>query len=127
MRRMPSKSSFFSRHARLILLVVVFFVALTGWAARLALQGMKNDVKDWLPADFVETAELDWFRRHFLGEQFVVVSWPGCYGGPTDTRFQLFMGKLQGESPPSAAQTGTDRDRPQLARCEHPRRHWRAR
>ncbi|MEK6248085.1 MAG: MMPL family transporter, partial [Planctomycetales bacterium] len=39
----------------------------------------KNDVKAWLPAGFEETRELDWFREQFLGgEQFVVISWPGC-------------------------------------------------
>ncbi|MBW3597000.1 MAG: MMPL family transporter, partial [Planctomycetes bacterium] len=35
----------------------------------------------WLPEGFTETAELAWFREHFVGEQFVLVSWPGCTAG----------------------------------------------
>ena len=44
-----------------------------------------NNVKDWLPAGFDETAEHTWFQKHFPLEQFVLVSWrgrdasdPGC-------------------------------------------------
>ena len=69
------KRPFFARHALLVLMAIFFMAPFALRGARMALQYMKNDVKDWLPSDFAETAELDWFRDHFLGEQFVVVSW----------------------------------------------------
>ena len=97
---MTDRSTFFGRHALLVLVVVFFFVPFALRGARLAVQNMKNDVKDWLPADFPETAELEWFGQHFLGEQFIVISWEGCGVGGTDERFKLFLAKLQPEVPP---------------------------
>ncbi len=67
----------------------------------MAVQRMKNDVKDWLPSDFAETRELDWFRERFLGEQFVVVSWEGCTGRTDDESFMTFIDKIFPEVPPS--------------------------
>src|SRR5262249_21663040 len=64
----------------LILMAVFFCIPFTLRAARLSLESMKNDVKDWLPSTFGETADLEWFREHFMGEQFILVSWPGCTG-----------------------------------------------
>ncbi len=96
-----SKYLFFGRHALLVLMVIFFLLPFAFRGARLALQGMKNDVRDWLPADFPETAELDWFRQHFLGEQFIVVSWDGCHGDADDERFKLFLAKLSADTPPS--------------------------
>jgi predicted RND superfamily exporter protein len=96
------KPTFFARRALLILVVVFFFVPFALRGARMAVQGMKNDVKDWLPKDFVETAELDWFRKHFVSEQFVVVSWDGCTGDAADERYRMFVAKLMPETAPSA-------------------------
>ncbi|HZL87912.1 MAG TPA: MMPL family transporter, partial [Pirellulaceae bacterium] len=98
---MSAKPTFFARRAVLILVVVFFLVPFALRGARLAIQGMKNDVKDWLPKDFPETADLDWFREHFVSEQFVIVSWDGCYGGKDDDRYNLFLAKLEPEIPPS--------------------------
>ena len=81
--------------ALVILLLVFFFVPPQFRGARLAVRGMKNDVRDWLPSSFHETRELEWFRDHFLGEQFVVVSWPGC--SADDPRFWLLVEKLKAE------------------------------
>jgi uncharacterized protein len=67
--------------------------------ARIAVQRMRNDVKDWLPDDFPETAELEWFGQHFLGEQFIVISWDGCGVGGADERLKLFLAKLRPEQP----------------------------
>ncbi len=94
------RSTFFGRRSLLILVVVFFLVPFALRGARIAVQHMRNDVKDWLPADFPETAELDWFRQHFLGEQFVVISWDGCGVGGTDERLKLFLAKLRPEQPP---------------------------
>ncbi|WP_254508892.1 efflux RND transporter permease subunit [Anatilimnocola floriformis] len=98
---MTEKPTFFSRRAIIVLMVVFFLVPFFLRGARLGIQGMKNDVRDWLPKDFEETKELAWFRQHFLGEQFVVLSWQGCVGDETDERYKLFLAKLQPETPPS--------------------------
>ena len=95
------RPTFFARRSLFILVVVFFFVPFALRGARMAMQGMKNDVKDWLPKDLQETQDLDEFRRYFLSEQFVLVSWDGCYGDENDERFQLFIAKLTPETPPS--------------------------
>ena len=103
--RLGGYEATFLRTSRLLVLMAIFFLApfaLRG--ARMALQSMKNDVKDWLPSDFKETAELDWFRDHFLGEQFVVVSWEGCTGRSDDESFMTLVDKLFPEVPPSIVQ-----------------------
>src|SRR6478672_11556523 len=97
------RPTFFARRAILILVVVFFFVPFALRGARMAVQGMKNDVKDWLPKEFEETKDLDEFRRYFLSEQFVLVSWDGCYGGAEDERYKMFLAKLMPETPPSIA------------------------
>lgn len=93
--------TFFARRALVILVVVFFFVPFALRGARMALSGMKNDVKDWLPHDLDETRDLEEFRRYFLSEQFVLVSWDGCYGDETDERYKLFLAKLVPQVPPS--------------------------
>lgn len=95
------KPTFFARRAILILVIVFFFVPFALRGARMAVQGMKNDVKDWLPKEFAETRDLDEFRQYFLGEQFVIVSWNGCYGDEQDERYKMFLAKLTPEAPPS--------------------------
>src|SRR5438552_15351326 len=95
------RPTFFARRAILILVVVFFFVPFALRGARMAVQGMKNDVKDWLPKEFEETKDLDEFRRYFLSEQFVLVSWDGCYGDDGDERFKMFLAKLTPETPPT--------------------------
>ena len=86
------KLSFFTRRAFLILLAAVFLLPIALRGARIALENNKNDVKDWLPDGFQETAELDWFRKYFLGEQFVVISWEGCT--LDDPRVEMLARKL---------------------------------
>jgi predicted RND superfamily exporter protein len=95
------KPTFFARYAILILVIVFFLVPFALRGARMAIQGMKNDVKDWLPKEFAETRDLDDFRKYFLSEQFVLVSWDGCHGDETDERFRLFVAKLTPEVAPS--------------------------
>jgi predicted RND superfamily exporter protein len=113
---MTAKPTFFGRYAILVLVIVFFFVPFALRGARMAVQGMKNDVRDWLPKGFRETTDLNWFRQHFLSEQFVVVSWEGCTGDENDQRFQLFLAKLQPEISPSrlAAQQAKQKETEQL-------------
>ncbi len=91
-RRSPLRASY----AMLILLAFFFLLPSAFRGARLSLDKKKNDVKDWLPSDFPETAELTWFARHFAGESFVVATWPGCTSG--DQRLKLLTQKLRHES-----------------------------
>jgi predicted RND superfamily exporter protein len=72
------KPAFFHKYAFPVLLLAIFLFPIVMRGARIALENNKNDVKAWLPDSFEETRELDWFRKQFLGEQFVVISWPGC-------------------------------------------------
>jgi len=92
------RSTFFSRHALAILCLVFFLIPFGLRGARLSLSRMKNDVKDWLPEDFKETAELKWFARHFAGERFVVATWPGCT--ENDPRFDRMLRRLEEECEP---------------------------
>ncbi len=100
---MSAKTPFFSRRIKLfgnvavlILCCIFFFVPFVFRGARLGLRDMRNDVSDWLPSDFPETKELDWFRDNFLGGQFVVVSWDGC--NTDDQRYKAMIAKLQGDT-----------------------------
>ncbi len=67
----------------------------------MASREMRNDVKDWLPDSFVETAELEEFRRHFNAEAFVMLSWDDCNGSLDDKRFKSFVDQFFAELPPS--------------------------
>ena len=61
--------------------VLVSFAAIFGWVAYGANEALKtntNDVRDWLPAQLEETQRLIEFSQLFGGEEFVMVSWPGC-------------------------------------------------
>ena len=91
-RRSPLRITY----ALLILTVFFFFMPTAFRAARLSLGKKENNVKDWLPSDFPETAELEWFAKHFAGESFVAATWPGCVSG--DQRLKLFEQKLLHES-----------------------------
>ena len=82
-------------YALLILIVIFFLIPSAFRAARLSVQRKENDVKDWLPSDFAETAELEWFADHFVGESFVLATWDGCVSG--DQRLRLFAQKLRHE------------------------------
>ncbi len=91
-RRSPLRASY----AMLILLAFFFLLPSAFRGARLSLDKKENDVKDWLPSDFPETAELNWFAGHFAGESFVLATWPGCTSG--DQRLKLLTQKLRHES-----------------------------
>ena len=89
-------------YALLILVVFFFFLPWEFRAARLSLSQKQNNVQDWLPDDFPETAELDWFSQHFAGESFVLATWDGCTAD--DQRLKLFEQKLLHECEGSVPQ-----------------------
>ena len=91
-------------YALLVLMVIFFFMPSAFRAARLSLEKKENNVKDWLPSDFPETAELEWFADHFVGESFVLATWDGCVSG--DQRLRLFEQKLRHESETFDATSG---------------------
>jgi predicted RND superfamily exporter protein len=66
------------RRARWILAVLLLSVPLTVFLVTEAIRSNVNDVRDWLPAHYPETAQYQWFRERFGSEDFVVASWPGC-------------------------------------------------
>ena len=77
-RQKTKTRPWFSRWSGWILLV--FAIAAPGllYGAFQAVRSNENQVSDWLPASFNETAELAWYKKNFEGDQFVVVSWDGC-------------------------------------------------
>lgn len=81
--------------ALVVLFAFFFLMPFAFRSARLSLNKKKNDIKDWLPSDFVETAELEWFADHFAGESFVIATWPGC--NEDDQRLKLLESKLRHE------------------------------
>ena len=82
-------------NALLVLMVVCFLVPFALRGSRTAMENMQNDVKNWLPSDYPETQELNWFGKHFMGEQFIVVTWEGC--NESDESYQLLIEKLRNE------------------------------
>ncbi len=80
----------------MILCVVFFLIPFGLRGARMSLERMENNVKDWLPSSFEETQELTWFAKYFVGEQsFVLLTWEGCT--EKDESYKLFVEKLRGE------------------------------
>ena len=93
--------SFFSRRSFLIVCLLVFTLPLIWRGTRQTLQSNTNNVKDWLPQAFDETAEHTWFQTHFPHEQFVLISWEGCT--LHDQRLELLAKKLVPDQPEGSA------------------------
>jgi len=74
----PVNRTFFERYSVLILAVTLLCIPLILMGSRRALRSNRNDVREWLPSHFPQTAVHRWFREHFPHEQFVVVSWEDC-------------------------------------------------
>lgn len=92
------RTSFYERNSFKILLIAALCYGPTVIGAFRALRSNKNDVAQWLPAQYEETATFKWFRQHFAGEQFILVSWDGCT--LDDQRLRLMEAKL---APPKPA------------------------
>ncbi|MHB8973907.1 MAG: efflux RND transporter permease subunit [Pirellulaceae bacterium] len=105
--------TFFGRYAIPILILVGGLAPFIVYSAGRTVRSNSNRVQDWLPKSFVETGDLAYFREHFLGDQFVLISWDGCkLGGdpanpnsePDDPRIEKLVQALV---PNSAAPAGT--------------------
>ncbi len=68
----------------LLAMLAAFLLALVPRGARKAIESNTNKAEDWLPPGYAESVDLSWFRDHFLGEQFVLISWDGCTLGNTE-------------------------------------------
>ncbi len=98
------RQSFGLPHYLWLALLAVMLLAVIPPASRRAVQSNSNRAEDWLPASYDESAELDWYRQHFGGEAFMVVSWEGCTLAGDD-RLSLLADKLRRES---AKRIGSD-------------------
>lgn len=99
----------------LLALAAAFLIALLPRGARRAIEGNTNKAEDWLPPNYSESIDLRWFRDHFIGEQFALISWDGCTLGNTEKLDQLARKLIPGKE--ALAQAGPDSD---LAK----RAHW---
>lgn len=77
-RQTTMRKPFFARWANTILAMVALLSGFLFYGAHLAIKSNSNKVEDWLPDTFQETKELAWFRKHFVSDQFVIISWEGC-------------------------------------------------
>ena len=73
-----ARRPFFRRFGPVILLIAAALVPLIGWGVIRAIQSNSNDLRDWLPSDYIETQQYAWFVDHFGLQDFIVASWPGC-------------------------------------------------
>ena len=96
------KRDFYTRYSPVILLIAVFLSPISFAGARRALRSNQNRVEQWLPNQYEETQVYQEFRKHFQGEEFVLVSWDGCL--LDDQRLKLLGAKLV---PPEAADIPT--------------------
>jgi len=86
------RESFFVRRSFAIVLIVMFVLPFIWIGTRRAIRGNRNDVREWLPDGFTQSADYRWFQEHFPHEQFILVSWEGCT--LNDPRLELFARKL---------------------------------
>jgi predicted RND superfamily exporter protein len=99
----PAREPFLSRSTRglphylWIALAVTFALVFIPRGARKALESNSNKAEDWLPAAYSESADLKWFRDHFVHESFVLISWDGCTLGKPE-KLHLLAEKLRAET-----------------------------
>ena len=84
-----TRTTFGQPNYLVLALLAAFLCAQIPVGAWRALQSSYNKAEDWLPATFAESSDLAWFRGHFEGEQFALVSWDGCTLGNTEKLDQL--------------------------------------
>lgn len=90
---------FYRRFGGAILLLAAASGPLVVWGVLAAIRSNSNDVRDWLPAQYVETQQYRWFQQHFGEQDFIVASWPGCT--LDDPRLDAFAQRIEALSGPS--------------------------
>ena len=94
-------------------MMATFLLALMPRGARRAIESNTNKAEDWLPPGYAESIDLQWFRDHFIGEQFALVSWDGCTLGEPEKLEQLARVLIPSEK--ALARAGADSDLHQRA------------
>lgn len=74
----PVKKTFYARYSVITLLLIMFILPPLGAWVKRSLENSRNNVKEWLPDDYEETASHRWFQKNFPNEQFILMSWNGC-------------------------------------------------
>ncbi len=86
------KKDFFKENAFRIVFVVFFLLSFVWMGTKQTILSNSNSVEDWLPAQYQQTRDYQWYLDNFPFESYVVVSWEGCEVG--DDRVELFARKL---------------------------------
>ena len=86
------KKDFFKEYGFRIVFVVVFLLSFVWMGTKQTLKSNSNAVEDWLPPNYQQTRDYQWYLNLFPFESYVVVSWEGCEIG--DDRVELFAQKL---------------------------------
>jgi len=94
-------------------MMAAFLLALMPRGARRAIESNTNKAEDWLPPGYAESIDLRWFRDHFVGEQFALVSWDDCTLGDTEKLKKLARSLMPSQQ--ALAKAGADSDLPQRA------------
>jgi predicted RND superfamily exporter protein len=109
-----AKRSFYARYSWPILIAHVILIPFACFSALRAVKSNRNDVSDWLPKDYDETRELNWFRKHFVNDQFVLISWEGAKlgedpsGKDDDPRIARVVEELKKAQLPHEHDSGSD-------------------
>ena len=110
-----ARKTFGQSNYLLLAIAATFLIAFLPRGARKAIESNTNKAEDWLPPNYSESIDLRWFRDHFIGEQFALISWDDCTLGNTEKLDQLTRKLMPGKE--ALAQAGPDSD---LAK----RAHW---
>jgi predicted RND superfamily exporter protein len=70
--------SIYARYGWVILFLMAGITGILVDGAWRAMQTQSNRGEDWLPADYQETKDLNWFYEHFPGDDLLMISWEGC-------------------------------------------------
>lgn len=71
-------TSIFDRYSRVIIVCTLLTCPFLMYGARSVVANKHSDIREWLPSNFRESREYNWFKQHFEGDQLVIVSWEGC-------------------------------------------------
>ncbi len=74
----PDSSSLLARLTTWSTVLTLLLTPFVLYGAVKALGVFSNDIRQWLPNKFKESAKYDWFLQTFGMDEMVVVSWEGC-------------------------------------------------
>jgi uncharacterized protein len=85
---------FYERNGVWITVLGLLLLPFVVFAARQTLESNNNDVDDWLPAHYSQTADYRWFRQHFGNDEYVLITWEGC--SIDDERLDQIEDRIEG-------------------------------